>query len=153
VESIAMVNFILPYEPKSTAHRDDEQKHIETKKWLSHRIDEFQHSPSIVPQRPQFSSGSKVQQTEQPQPECRRGNGTEPIMPIVPFLRGQAFERETIVAMSAAFSRACKWLGLVERTDQITELVANHIIELAERGIRSKTTLFVKTIVEFKAKR
>jgi hypothetical protein len=146
-----MVNFILPYEPKSTAHRDDELKRIETKRWLSHRIDEIQHSPSIVPERPQFSAGSKAQQTEQPRPECRRENGMEPITPIAPFLRGQAFERETILAMSAAFSHACKWLGLVERTDQITELVANHIIELAERGIRSKTALFVKTIVEFKA--
>ena len=54
-----MANFILPYEPEYTAHRTDEQKHIETKKWLSHRIDELEHSPSIVPERPQFSSWIK----------------------------------------------------------------------------------------------
>ena len=147
-----MANFILPYEPEYTAHRTDEQKHIETKKWLSHRIDELEHSPSIVPERPQFSSGSHVQGTEQPPPELTRENATEPITPITPFLRGQAFERETIVAMSSAFRHACEWLGLVDRTDQITEPIANHIIELAERGICSKTALFVMTVAEFKAK-
>jgi hypothetical protein len=63
-----MANFVLPYEPEYTAHRTDEQKHIETKKWLSYRIDELEHSPLIVPERPQFSSGSKVQGTEQPPP-------------------------------------------------------------------------------------
>jgi hypothetical protein len=67
------------------------------------------------------------------------------------ILRGQAFERETIVAMSSAFRHACEWLGLVGRTDQITELIANHIIELAERGICSKTALFVMNAAEFKA--
>ena len=45
-----MANFILPYEPEYTAHRDDEQKHIETKKWLSQRIGEIQQSPSITPE-------------------------------------------------------------------------------------------------------
>ena len=148
-----MVNFILPCEPKPTAHRDDEQKHIETKKWLSHRIDEIQQSPSIVPERPYFSPGSKLQQTEQRQPDSGRENGVEPIRPITPFLRGQAFEREAIEAMSAAFSQACRYLGLLDRADQIRELVAKHIMGLAERGIRAKLALYVMTVEQFKANR
>ena len=39
----SVANFILPYEPKYTAHRDDE----ETKKWLSQRIGEIQQSSRL----------------------------------------------------------------------------------------------------------
>jgi hypothetical protein len=53
--------------------------------------------------------------------------------------------------MSSALRHACERLGLVNRTDQITELIANHIVELVERGICSKTTLFVMTVAEVKA--
>jgi hypothetical protein len=46
-----VANFILPYEPEYTAHRDNEPKHIETKKWLSQRIGEIiQPSPSLAPE-------------------------------------------------------------------------------------------------------
>jgi hypothetical protein len=83
-----MANFILPYEPEYTAHRTDEQKHIETKKWLSHRIDDLEHSPSIGPERPQFS---KAQGTEQPPSALRRENATEPITPIISYLAWSGF--------------------------------------------------------------
>jgi hypothetical protein len=46
-----MANFILPYEPEYTAHRDDAQKHAETKNWLSLRTAAVLRSPSIVPDR------------------------------------------------------------------------------------------------------
>jgi hypothetical protein len=50
-----MANFILPYEPASTAHITAEQKRIETKNWVSRRIREIEQSrfiersPSIAP--------------------------------------------------------------------------------------------------------
>ena len=54
--------------------------------------------------------------------------------------------------MSGAFTDACKALGLApDHTDPITELVARHIIELAQRGIRTKATLLLRTMQEFKA--
>ena len=55
-------------------------------------------------------------------------------MPITPFLKGQAFDPELVEAMSAAFERTCDALGLTERTDPITTLVAEKIIEAAQRG-------------------
>jgi hypothetical protein len=59
-------------------------------------------------------------------------------MPITPFLQHRPFDPETIQAMSGAFTDACKALGLApDHTDPITELVARHIIELAQRGIRT----------------
>ncbi len=72
-------------------------------------------------------------------------------MPITPFLRNQAFDPDLIDAMSAAFTQACTTLGLVDRADPITELVARYIIELAQRGIRTHTALYLATIEEFKS--
>jgi hypothetical protein len=73
-------------------------------------------------------------------------------MPITPFLQHRPFDPETIQAMSGAFTDACKALGLApDHTDPITELVARHIIELAQRGIRTKATLLLRTMQEFKA--
>ena len=60
-------------------------------------------------------------------------------MPITPFLKGQAFDPELVEAMSAAFESTCDALGLTERTDPITALVAEKIIEAAQRGLRPRT--------------
>ena len=60
-------------------------------------------------------------------------------MPITPILRGQAFDPVLVNAMGAALSKTCDALGLTERTE-IT-LVAEKIIELAERGLRNPTAI------------
>jgi hypothetical protein len=72
-------------------------------------------------------------------------------MPITPFLRNQAFDPELIEAMSAAFTKACTALGLSDRADPITELVARYIIECAQRGLRTETALYLSAIREFNA--
>lgn len=69
-------------------------------------------------------------------------------MPIIPFLRGQAFDPEMIDVMGAAFSKTCDALGLIERTDPITTLVAEKIIELAERGLRNPAAMHLMAIDE-----
>jgi hypothetical protein len=60
-------------------------------------------------------------------------------MPITAFLHNQAFEPELIEAMSAAFTEACSTLGLADRTDPITEIVARKVIEAAQCGLRTQT--------------
>ena len=72
-------------------------------------------------------------------------------MPITPFLRGQAFDPELIELMGAAFSKTCDELGLAERSDPITALVAEKIIELAERGLRNSTAIHLMAINELKS--
>jgi hypothetical protein len=72
-------------------------------------------------------------------------------MPITPFLSGQAFDPETVEAMGSAFNEACKTLGLVDRADKYAELVAKRVIELAQRGIRTKTALYHGTVRTFRA--
>jgi hypothetical protein len=74
-------------------------------------------------------------------PACN-GSGSA-AMPITPFLRNQAFESEHIAAMSEAFVLACTSLGLADRTDPITELVARHIIEQAQAGVRTANALYL----------
>jgi hypothetical protein len=57
-------------------------------------------------------------------------------MPIVRFLQNSAFDPEAIRVLTAAFEKACKDLGLVDRTDPLTELLAKRIIEAAQTGER-----------------
>lgn len=72
-------------------------------------------------------------------------------MPITPFLRNQAFDPETVAAMSEAFQNACRALGLADREDRLNELVAKRLIELAQTGVRSPSALYMRTLQEFKA--
>ena len=72
-------------------------------------------------------------------------------MPITPFLKGQAFDPVLVEAMSAAFESTGDALGLTERTDPITALVAEKIIEAAQRGLRSPTEIQMLAIRELKS--
>ena len=71
--------------------------------------------------------------------------------PTTPFLRGQAFDPETIEAMGKAFVTTCEKLGLSERDDALTELVARNIIEFAQRGLKNPTALHFAAMKEFKS--
>ncbi len=63
-------------------------------------------------------------------------------MPIRGFLAGRPFDPEAINTMSLAFESICEELGLVKTgEDPATELVAEKIIELAQRGVRNPDLL------------
>ena len=72
-------------------------------------------------------------------------------MPIIPFLKGQAFDPELVEAMGAAFSKTCDALELADRTDPVTARVAAKIIELAERGLRNPTAMQLMALDELKS--
>ena len=72
------------------------------------------------------------------------------ILPITPFLKGQAFDPELVEAMGAAFVSTCDALGLTDRTDAITTLVAEKIVELAQRGLRNPTAMHLMAVNELK---
>lgn len=72
-------------------------------------------------------------------------------MPITPFLRGQAFDPDTVEVLGKAFVTTCEALGLVDREDAMTQLVAEKIIELAQRGFRNPTALHLAALSEFKS--
>ena len=69
--------------------------------------------------------------------------------PIIPFLRGQAFDPETVQAITNALVMTCEVLGLSDRDDAVTQLVAEKIIELAKRDLKNPTALHLAAIKEF----
>jgi hypothetical protein len=75
------------------------------------------------------------------------------VMPITPYLQGQAFDPELISTMSAVLERVCAQVGLqlvAGKKDPAAEVIAARIIELAQRGIRTEHALYAATIREFK---
>jgi hypothetical protein len=71
-------------------------------------------------------------------------------MPIHPFLNGAAFEPEAIRNMSVAFESVCAELGLSDKDDPATRLVASKIIEFAQSGVLDAARLRSMTRKEFK---
>jgi hypothetical protein len=70
-------------------------------------------------------------------------------MPIREFLTGkQLFDPATVETMNAAFLAACRRLGLVDKKDDLTRMVAFMVIDLAERGIRDAERLTAATLKE-----
>lgn len=72
-------------------------------------------------------------------------------MPIRPFLADQPFEPELIAKMSAALEHACEALGLSLVDDPATRLVAQKIIELAQRGMRDAKLLSATALQELRS--
>jgi hypothetical protein len=70
-------------------------------------------------------------------------------MPITPLFAGQAFEPEVVSAMALAFDGACEALGLRITEDPATTLVAEKVIELAQRGVHDPGTLRDMVLKEF----
>jgi hypothetical protein len=79
---------------------------------------------------------------------CHSAGGTA--MPIRPFLIGAAFEPEAIRNMSVAFESVCAELGLSDKDDPATRLVASKIIEFAQSGVLDAARLRSMTCKEFK---
>ena len=73
-------------------------------------------------------------------------------MRITPFLAGQTFEPEQIVVMSAAFGDTCEALGL-EAEHALMPLVAQHVVRLGARGVKTRAVLYLLTLEEFRSYR
>ena len=72
-------------------------------------------------------------------------------MPIRPYLQRRAFDPETIRNMSDAFTAARLEFGLNDADGNMADRLARKVIDLAERGVRTKTALYLLTVYEFKA--
>ncbi len=62
-------------------------------------------------------------------------------MAIYRLIATGSFEPEEIEVMTAAYEAALVDLGLVDRDDPITELVARAILNIASRGERDPATI------------
>ena len=68
---------------------------------------------------------------------------------IARLLRGQAFDPETVQAVTNALVMTFEALGLSNRDDAMTQLVAEKIIEFAKRGLKNPSALHLAAIKEF----
>lgn len=62
-------------------------------------------------------------------------------MPIGPFLDDEAFDPEAIESMGRALAAACQTLGLRDKEDAATQLLAMRIIDLAREGLHDAELL------------
>jgi hypothetical protein len=69
-------------------------------------------------------------------------------MAIYRLLQNSPLGPEEIAILSDAYERTLRGLGLVDRNDPITELVARKIIELGQRGVREAAQLSELAIKE-----
>ncbi len=67
-------------------------------------------------------------------------------MPIIPFLKDEAFDPDHIQAMSAALGQVSTALGVSDQ--QSLEVLATRIIELARRGERDAERLKERVLME-----
>jgi hypothetical protein len=71
-------------------------------------------------------------------------------MPITPFLEGRIFAPEQIDIMSAAFADTCKALGLSQTDHPLAPYVAQHVMGLGERGVKTRAVMYLLTLEEFR---
>jgi hypothetical protein len=72
-------------------------------------------------------------------------------MQTIPFLpKYQRFDPEVVHSMSVAYANVCRALGLSTKPDPATEVVALKLMEIADRGARTPTTMYLLAIEEFR---
>jgi hypothetical protein len=71
-------------------------------------------------------------------------------MQTIPFLPHQEFDPELVRSMSLAYANVCRALGVSTKPDPATEVVVLKIVEVAERGARTPTTIYLLAIEEFR---
>jgi len=72
-------------------------------------------------------------------------------MSVAPFPSDQSFDPETLDAMSSAVAKVCAELGLTSRADRLTELVAQHVIEVAQIGVVGEAAIHQLVLERFKS--
>ncbi len=71
-------------------------------------------------------------------------------MPIYQLLKSQgSFEPEEVAMLGNIFEEVLRTLGLVDRQDPVTEMVATKLVEVAKAGVRDPIRLKALTIQAF----
>jgi hypothetical protein len=72
-------------------------------------------------------------------------------MPIQRLLRDSTLPADQIEILTRAFDLAMKSLGLVDRNDPLTEMVAAKIIAIGKRGLRDPVAISETALKELRA--
>jgi hypothetical protein len=71
-------------------------------------------------------------------------------MPIRPFLKGEQFDQETIRILGVAFEQVCITLRTRDRDDNVSQAIANKIIELSKTGERNPDLLCERALEDIR---
>ena len=71
-------------------------------------------------------------------------------MPIRPFLNGEQLDQETIRILGVAFEQVCITLRTRDRDDNVSQAIANKIIELAKTGERNPDLLCERALEDIR---
>lgn len=74
----------------------------------------------------------------------------KPDMSIERLLQERVFDPEMITAMTDAYERARRALGLTNRADKVTFVLAQTVLGIVERGIRDPDDLYALTLAALK---
>jgi len=69
-------------------------------------------------------------------------------MPIYRLLQNMPMGPEEVARLTTAYEETLRTIGLVDRNDPMTEMIAKKIIEIGQRGVRDPTQLSELTIKE-----
>jgi hypothetical protein len=69
-------------------------------------------------------------------------------MTIYRLLKGSPLEPELIRSLEAAYEKTLRKIGLVDRDDPITEMIARKIVEFAQTGVQDAAQLSAMAIKE-----
>jgi hypothetical protein len=69
-------------------------------------------------------------------------------MTIYRMLKGSPLEPELIRSLEAAYEKTLRKIGLVDRDDPITEMIARKIVEIAQTGVQDPAQLSAMAIKE-----
>jgi hypothetical protein len=69
-------------------------------------------------------------------------------MPICRLLQNLPMGPDEIARLTTAYEQTLRTIGLVDRNDPITEMIARKIIEIGQRGVRDPAQLSKLTIKE-----
>jgi len=71
-------------------------------------------------------------------------------MPIRPFLNGEQFDQETVRILGVAFEQVCIGLRTGDCADDVKQVIANKIIELAKTGERNPDLLCERALEDIR---
>ena len=69
-------------------------------------------------------------------------------MPIHRFLQNMPMGPEEISRLTTAYEQALQGIGLVDRDDPLSEMVAKKVIQIAKSGVRDPTDIAALSIME-----
>jgi hypothetical protein len=70
-------------------------------------------------------------------------------MPLQKLLEARAFDAETSAMLTAAYRHVLATLGVKDRADPITRLIAETIVAIAEGDVHNRNEIYERTIAQF----